>query len=48
MVGSSKKTIKESYANFSINDEDDEGLVFEELNVEFLSTNVSYCLVKKF
>lgn len=48
MAGPSKKTIEEDYANMSLNDEGDEGLILEETNVEVAKTDLSFCLVGSF
>lgn len=48
MASSSKKPIEESYANLSIHDEDEEGLILEETNVKISTTDVSLCLVGSF
>lgn len=48
MAGSSKQTLEEGYANLSINDEGDEGLILEEPNVEVVTTDLSLCLMGSF
>lgn len=49
MASSSKqKSIEDGYANLSINDEDDEGLILEELSEEAGTTDLGVCLVGSF
>lgn len=48
MAGSSKQTLEEGYANLSINDEGDEGLILEEPKVEVVTTDLSLCLMGSF
>lgn len=49
MASSSKQnSIEEGYANLSINDEDDEGLILEEINEDAGITDLGLCLVGSF